>query len=1122
LGTRVDPFFDFPSQEEAMLLNPHSVFENFPPHLSHFTAARDADVEDQLFERKEIPKPSNGNVPKNVIRDIKEQIKETVSAFANTNSEGGLLVVGISRTGTILGINHLTDAQRNELSNIGHLVRNHSAAVRWQDCTDSDGAANKLLLIFVPETSDAICETLEAMPRAWRRAGAQNIPLTDRDKDQFRRDKRIDIFERRLACNFNAADINQELLAEIRRTWPEVSDIDCSDEDLLCKFGATERSPQGAMFTKAGLLFFASNPQRVMPQALIRILRYETTHDDTNPGNPTLDRIFTGSIATQLLAVREFLRESGLIRVYNLRRPDGGFEEKPELPFMAVDEAIVNAVAHRDYALEWPIECIYYRDALVVSNPGRLLQRSSSVPSSFRLDERSLQSTPRNPILFNWLKQSKDQKGQRFVRALSEGTRAMLRAMTEANLPPPEYTVNDTQTVVTLRIDTSRHEQPIRRASEFANLYLLTTNGALPNDWRHAVLVTLRDRLQAEKWFIDRLTHGRMIAHRRGNEFPLLPQIRTIVRLFPAYIFALREFHRHPYLVIDYTVEVRSVLNLCELAIRGYKLENFTGRRAAARTRDGWREASIEVVGRDSARLLLHELNRSETIAFDAIIPNISVSEIQRELSGTSFDLSTEIKRQSLSTTPGSARKRAETTQITAADLAENIFPLRVGGCELILSNDPIRLDATSQLSPRTLAEPLVEFGRRHETSNIREGITQFGAYSHEESEIELVPVVADSNRGQMQALIERLKGGKYKYKGAERTFGTRFTYASIVGVHATENVVGICERILREHPAWVGDVGLRRIFLVHTPECGFALDNEHAPYYETKRLILEAGIPCQMIDTPTLENPDWKDLNLALNIAAKCGVVPWVLPEGIPDADFFVGLSYTQHRGDPDTRLMGYANVFNRYGRWLFYSANAQTFPYGERTRQFGKLVEASLRRVGDLSETPHIYFHYSAHFSHEDRSALIKAARSVRPQGTYSFVWINVHHPIRLYDDRPESDGSLARGTYIVTAENQLYISTTGYNPYRKTLGTPRPIEVTVWTYPPSDQVRTPADLHALARQILALTKLNWASSDALTGEPITIKYAGEIAYLTAAFLRQDKPFRLHTALERTPWFL
>ena len=63
----------------------------------------------------------------------------------------------------------------------------------------------------------------------------------------------------------------------------------------------------------------------------------------------------------------------------------------------------------------------------------------------------------------------------------------------------------------------------------------------------------------------------------------------------------------------------------------------------------------------------------------------------------------------------------------------------------------------------------------------------------------------------------------------------------------------------------------------------------------------------------------------------------------------------------------------------------------------------------------------------------------------------------------------------------------------------------------------------LRAIAAQILSLTKLNWASSDSLCAEPITTKYAGDIVYLTAAFIRQSGPaFRLHPVLERTPWFL
>src|SRR5260370_31434470 len=101
-----------------MSLTPRTAFENFPAHLAFFTAPSDAAVEGQHFERKEIPRPSSGNVPQSTMKEIKEQIRETVSAFANSNADGGLMVIGIAKTGDLRGLAHLTDAQRNDLSNI--------------------------------------------------------------------------------------------------------------------------------------------------------------------------------------------------------------------------------------------------------------------------------------------------------------------------------------------------------------------------------------------------------------------------------------------------------------------------------------------------------------------------------------------------------------------------------------------------------------------------------------------------------------------------------------------------------------------------------------------------------------------------------------------------------------------------------------------------------------------------------------------------------------------------------------------------------------------------------------------------------------------------------------------
>jgi hypothetical protein len=151
-----------------------------------------------------------------------------------------------------------------------------------------------------------------------------------------------------------------------------------------------------------------------------------------------------------------------------------------------------------------------------------------------------------------------------------------------------------------------------------------------------------------------------------------------------------------------------------------------------------------------------------------------------------------------------------------------------------------------------------------------------------------------------------------------------------------------------------------------------------------------------------------------------------------------------------------------------------------------------------------------------------MLRAARSVRPHGTYCFVWINSHHNVRLYDDRVETDGSLSRGSYVTAAPNQIYLSTTGYNPYRRAMGTPHMLEISAHVERPEGAPVSGPDLRSLAVQVLSLTKLNWASTDSLCAEPITTKYAGDIAYLTAAFLRQDGTFNLHPVLEETPWFI
>lgn len=1125
---------------DKFMPEPKEVFANPENYWEFITLKSDSDFEGQHFDRKEVVRlDTGGNVTSSQLDKIRDHITECVSAFANRNISGGLLVLGISTQGKVEGINHLQEKQLNRLTNINDLLLNQSTQVRLFDCEDDSGSSNRIILLYTPHTEQGLCQTLGNFPKAWTRQGVQNIPLNHEQIAQLRRDKKFVDFEQEYCSQYDADDLDRGVLQEFCRVYLENAEYEYSDEQLLYHTGALIKDGSQYAFTKAGFLFFASNPQRLMPWSYIRLLRFETTSENkANRGLPTFEKSFSGSITQQIRALRTFFKESGFFKLYQKRNPDGGFIEEPEYPYIAVDEAIVNAVAHREYAMNLPIECEYYKDAFIVYNSGRILQRDHNVPKHFSLSNTSLVSTPRNPRIIEWLKLMRDKDGAAFVRALSEGTKRMRDEMFRLNLQAPEYTTSAAQTTVILFSNAAEREAKLQSTAassttEFTNLFQLeiTSNDQQNLDiksfqnFQKGILVSLRDSLAADDWYIDSLSFSRLIAHKRGVAITQLREIAEFVRFYPAYSFQIRHYWSHYYLCIDYTLEVKNIQNGSDL-LKYFQPSELVAKTAIVQWQ-GWQRGKIISLDSEWCCIYLFEFEREELVASNKVIPNLSTASMQQvlERQGVQFNLSQAIKEHSLASKLGASKIREEKTRAIASEISQSVFPLVYGNLHITLQPTPVQLPRQNYVAQglrvKSLLEPRVEFNHHHKSSDIREGITKFGAYDNSPKTIELVPICTFQQRDGMAALIERLKTGKYKYRGSERTFSTRFTYNSIIAISSPEKTLDECERLLKEHPEWIGQESLSRLFLIYIPQKGYSLDDENSPYYCVKRFLLEKGIPCQMVNTPILLNPDWKDLNLALDIVTKCGVTPWVLPDAIPDADFLVGLSYTQSSRRGSERLMGYANVFNQYGRWEFYSGNTQTFAYSDRTKYFQSLIQKTLERLS-LSETPHIYFHYSAKFSREDRKAILDAARSVRPQGTYSFVWINTHHNLRLYDSRVETDGSLSRGSYVITSPNQIYLSTTGYNVYRKALGTPKPLEINIWTEQPSGVPNSAPDLKALAVQILSLTKLNWASTDSLCAEPITTKYAGDIAYLTNAFLRQNQSFSLHPTLEKTPWFI
>jgi predicted HTH transcriptional regulator len=1122
--------------------SPRQVFDNPQAAWAFLTQPTDDDFEGQHFDRKEAGRPVVGAaISKSALEGVKELVIKTVSAFANSNVEGGLLVLGISSTGEVAGIDHLGEDQRNSITNLNTLLRTHAAEVKCHHCQDTNGVDKTLCLIFSAYVPTAICETPEATPKAWVRNGHQSLPMSQEVRDQVRLRKGLLDLDSVAWCPFSPDDLDAEVMNEFRRVFHPDSTGDFSDERLLREAGGIVTKGGEVSFTLPGLLFFASNPQRVLSHAYLRLMKFVVPSSQyQNRGTPSFDKDFRGPVTKQIRAARTFLRETSFFERLQHRKPDGGFAEQPELPTIAVDEAIVNAVAHRDYHTKNPICCEHYADAFIVKNPGRIRQQNVDLPNRFDLSTTPLDSMPLNRRLLEWLRLMKDPEGNAFVQAISEGTKRMTKEMVAMRLPPPSVVLPENETILKLESKAAERKAVFLSSIQvpqtaFMNVYPLTVqkgSGLASSDEVHLRLgefgKALRDSLAAHGWYIDRFSFSRIVAHRKGVDLPISTAAQKVLRLFPAYCIQIHELFGRAYLVVDYACQVLSVLKVNEVC-RHLTADELLGRGCVAQD-ETWRTGKI--VAADTEWVTVHFFDNEEEkrVQVNRVIPNLSLAQIEAVLhaQNVTFDLHEAIKKNSLASETGAARKRAEKIQTTAEQLADEIFPVVFGEFEARMTKTAVALSEVEKRSETTfhverLSEPAVEFRDHQKLPDVREGITKYGCYDSGQHKIELVPICLAGQRQEMESLIERLKSGKFKYRGAERTFATRFSYSTVVTTDSLDGVDREVGRLLSEHPDWCGNESMNRLFLVYTPEAGYSLDDESSPYFVVKRRLLESGIPCQMVDTGTLRNPDWKDLNLALNIIAKCGVTPWVLPENIPDADFFLGLSYTQSRDGQ--KILGFANVFSSYGKWEFYAGNTTAFDARHRSEHLAALSRSALERLKrdhTLPASPNLVFHHSVRISKDDYTAILSGVRSVAPDASVSFVWVNGHNNFRLFDSRAESDGSLQRGSFVPITRRRLLLSTTGYNAYRKAMGTPRPLELSADHYRPGATKPIECEARTLALQVLNLTKLNWASTDSFTGEPITTKYAGDIAYLTAAFLRQREPFQLHRVLERTPWFV
>lgn len=212
-----------------------------------------------------------------------------------------------------------------------------------------------------------------------------------------------------------------------------------SVEGYLQQLGLAEYGLNGLRLRKAALLLFAKDISDWHPHCQVRILKVAGTQFKSGENyNVISDEMVKANIATLLLSSWEKLRP--YLAYKTEFGADARFEQKYIYPEWACREALINAIAHRDYNRHNGIEVFIFDDRMEIKSPGPLL----STLTIKDLEELQGAHESRNVLVATVLRENK------YMRELGEGMWRIFDLMAQSELVKPKLFSNGSWFSVTL------------------------------------------------------------------------------------------------------------------------------------------------------------------------------------------------------------------------------------------------------------------------------------------------------------------------------------------------------------------------------------------------------------------------------------------------------------------------------------------------------------------------------------------------------------------------------------------------------------------------------------------------------------------------------------------------
>lgn len=372
--------------------------------------------------------------------DVGKSLLETVCAFSNEPGlGGGSILLGVEReelslfpSYAVVGI-----AQPDKVSaDVATQCREmFNVPVRAEVSTEQvDG--KPVLVITVPEASahdKPVFFKATGLPRgAYRRVGSTDQRCTEDDVAVLYQGREQESYDSGIVADATLDDIAADAVAEYRRAQSEANaDAEAlrwNDLELLQALGAVRRRSSVDEWrpTVAGLILFGSRQalRRCFPMTRVDYIRVPGKDWVPDP-EKRFDTIELRDPLFKLIRRAQAAILDDLPQSFGLEEGELQRTDTPIIPQRVIREAIVNAVMHRSYRNNGPVQIIRYANRLEIRNPG------FSLKSPEHLGEPG--SQPRNPKIAAVLHET------RFAETKGSGIRVMREMMAKSGLTPPVF-----------------------------------------------------------------------------------------------------------------------------------------------------------------------------------------------------------------------------------------------------------------------------------------------------------------------------------------------------------------------------------------------------------------------------------------------------------------------------------------------------------------------------------------------------------------------------------------------------------------------------------------------------------------------------------------------------------